>query len=98
MRLTGKLKESFIDWLQDNKPTTIKSVIIGWHETDSTLFQSMAFALLEDFLFEEGWIVQVSYQVKLNRWYYYIHNQEMDYEKTKEEAITKAIQYLNDNY
>ena len=58
----------------------------------------MQFSLLKTFLFNEGWVADVTYQVKLNRWYYSHHNTNIGYDKDENDAIESLIEYLNKEY
>ena len=103
MKLTGKLKAEFEEWLSND--------FIGSkdHETDCYIYNnitefplSMQFALLCDFLEGKGYFIDMSTQYGGGFVIDFL-DKEMTYLSehsgtTKQEAIEKAIEYLNENY
>ena len=104
MKLAGKLKEEFEEWLKNQKIEI--DVFTDYYYLDiehlDQLPLSMQFALLCDFLETNNpftnTYVDVYYDVNYTKWESTVDDTVIAITETKEEAITKAIQYLNDNY
>lgn len=107
MELSGELDRDFYKWLRENDNQVVPVF------ANETLYitcvleylpLSMQFALLCDFLETQKCYVELYYELTDLQYGYRINGlnnlstKGYRYEDTKEEAITKAIWYLNENY
>ena len=104
MKLTGKLKEEFEEWLNkdENDVGLSEDGNVWLSRCYKELPLSMQFALLCDFLEGKGYFIDMSTQYGGGFVIDFL-DKEMTYLSehsgtTKQEAIEKAIEYLNENY